>query len=151
MITTEITKTLPEAAHALRQEVFIDEQGFAQEFDEQDRSAFHITLYEDGQAVACCRIFPDGPAAWHVGRVAVRKSCRGRGLGAQVMAQAEAAGAARGAAVMVLSAQVQAAGFYQRLGYKQIGGVYLDEHCPHVRMEKRLEPKTKKKDDAGCE
>ncbi len=150
--TVKVTGFLPEETHALRQEVFIEEQGFAQEFDETDRAALHITLYEDGQAAACCRIFPDSPrGTWHVGRVAVRKNRRGQGLGAQVMDQAEAAARARGAARMVLSAQVQAAGFYQKLGYAQSGGVYLDEHCPHVHMEKLLGQETTEKRETACE
>ena len=37
------------------------------------------------------------------------------------------------------SAQVQAAGFYKKLGYVQVGDEYLDEHCPHVNMEKPLD------------
>lgn len=138
MYRAELTHFLPEGAHALRREVFIREQGFQEEFDETDRTAWHLTLYQGAQAVACCRIFPDGPGAWHVGRVAVRKRCRGQGLGAAVMEEAERAAAGMGARVMALSAQVQAAGFYEKLGYARQGGVYLDEHCPHVRMEKPL-------------
>lgn len=119
----------------------MDEQGFTYEFDDMDNTALHITLYDegsDGTAIACCRIFPDGPKAWHVGRVAVRKEYRNRGLGAAVMAEAEKAAASRGAEKIALSAQVQAAGFYRRLGYVQVGEEYLEEHCPHVDMEKAL-------------
>lgn len=137
---TEMTHFLPQQAHALRQEVFIEEQGFREEFDQTDLTAWHITLYEGDQPAACCRIFPDEPqGVWHVGRVAVRKSFRGKGLGAEIMAGAEEAARSMGARVMVLSAQVQAAGFYERLGYRQSGEPYLDEHCPHVHMEKELE------------
>ena len=37
-----------------------------------------------------------------------------------------------------ISAQCQAQPFYQRLGYTAYGEVYLDEHCPHIDMEKYL-------------
>lgn len=37
----------------------------------------------------------------------------------------------------VLSAQVQAQGFYEKLGYVASGEPYLDEHCPHIHMEKQ--------------
>ena len=37
-----------------------------------------------------------------------------------------------------LSAQVQAKGFYKKLGYVQDGDEYLDEHCPHILMCKVL-------------
>ena len=138
MLRTEITDFLPAATQALRREVFMDEQGFTYEFDDTDHTALHITLYDGETAAACCRIFPDGPEAWHVGRVAVRKVYRGQGLGAAVMVEAEKAAAARGASKMALSAQKRAAEFYRKLGYTQLGEEYLDEHCPHVYMEKQL-------------
>lgn len=138
MLRVEATDFLPAETRALRQAVFMEEQGFSYEFDDQDLTALHITLYEGDRAAACCRIFPEDGGAWHVGRVAVRRDCRGQGLGAAVMAEAEKTAAAQGGSRMVLSAQVQAAGFYERLGYARIGEEFLDEHCLHVNMEKSL-------------
>lgn len=140
MLRLETTHFLPQEAHDLRREVFIDEQGFQEEFDQTDLTAWHLTLYDGDVPAACCRIFLDGPeGTWHVGRVAVRRSFRGKGLGAEIMAGAEDAARSMGARVMALSAQVQAAGFYEKLGYRQSGEPYLDEHCPHIHMEKELE------------
>lgn len=138
MLRFELSVTLPPEARALRQEVFMGEQGFSCEFDETDNRALHLVLYDGGEAVAVCRMFPEGPDSWHIGRVAVKKGHRGRGLGKAVMNEAEAALALRGAKRAVLSAQVRAAGFYRKLGYTQAGGEYLEESCPHVDMEKRL-------------
>ena len=138
MLRFEMSVTLPPAAQALRQEVFMEEQGFSYEFDETDNAALHLVLFDGGEAVACCRMFPDGPDSWHIGRVAVKKDRRGHRLGAAVMEEAEAALSLKGAKKAVLSAQVQAAGFYRKLGYVQVGEEYLDEHCPHVDMEKLL-------------
>ncbi len=139
MLSIKTTHFLPQEAHDLRREVFIDEQGFQEEFDQTDLTAWHLTLYDGDRPAACCRIFPDGPAGtWHVGRVAVGKAWRGQGLGARIMAEAEDAARSMGGRVMALSAQVQAAGFYEKLGYRQSGETYLDEHCPHVHMEKEL-------------
>lgn len=138
MLRFEMSVTLPPAARALRQQVFMEEQGFSYEFDETDNTALHLVLYDEDEAIACCRLFPDGPDAWHIGRVAVKKDRRGQHLGEAIMEEAEAAVSLRGAKKLVLSAQVQAAGFYQKLGYVQVGGEYLDEHCPHVNMEKQL-------------
>ena len=41
-----------------------------------------------------------------------------------------------GAQRFQVSAQVQASGFYAKLGYACHGEEYLDEHCPHVDMYK---------------
>lgn len=140
MLRFEMSVTLPPEARALRQEVFMEEQGFSYEFDQQDDTALHLVLYDGGEAVAVCRMFPDGPDSWHIGRVAVKKTHRGRRLGEAIMNEAEAALALKGAKKAVLSAQSQAAGFYSKLGYRQVGGEYLEEHCPHVDMEKQLGP-----------
>ena len=138
MLRFEMFTQLPQDARALRQEVFMQEQGFSYEFDDTDNTALHLVLYDDDTAVGVCRVFPDSPGAWHIGRVAVKKSYRGQHLGEAIMREAEEAVALRGAEKMVLSAQVQASGFYKKLGYVQVGDEYLDEHCPHLDMEKRL-------------
>lgn len=139
MLYTEITDYLPPQAQAIRQEVFMGEQGFSYEFDDTDPTALHLTLYEDGRALGCCRLFPgEAPGAWHVGRVAVKKERRGRGLGARIMEEAERAVRQRGGLCVELSAQARAAGFYRRLGYVQEGEEYLEEHCPHVFMRKQI-------------
>ena len=77
---------------------------------------------------------------YHIGRVAVRKKFRGRALGRAVMEALEREARVRGGEKIVLSAQLRAAGFYERLGYHRVGEVYLDESCPHIRMEKPLAP-----------
>lgn len=138
MLSFEMYTSLPPAAQALRQAVFMEEQGFSYEFDERDNASLHLVLLDGDEAAACCRMFPEGPGVWHIGRMAVRKDLRGRHLGEAVMREAEAALALKGAEKIVLSAQVQAAGFYKKLGYVQVGGEYLEENCPHVDMEKLM-------------
>lgn len=127
---------LPDA-HGIREDVFVREQGFHNEFDEIDAVAWHTVIYDNGRPAATGRAFlEDG--AWHIGRVAVRKEFRGKQYGAAVMQALEGKIAELGAENVGLSAQVQARGFYEKLGYEAHGGEYLDEHCPHVSMTKCL-------------
>lgn len=127
---------LPDA-HGIREDVFVREQGFHNEFDEIDAVAWHTVIYDNGRPAATGRAFlEDG--AWHIGRVAVRKEFRGKQYGAAVMQALERKIAELGAENVGLSAQVQARGFYEKLGYEAHGGEYLDEHCPHVSMTKCL-------------
>ena len=37
-----------------------------------------------------------------------------------------------------LFAQCRARAFYESLGYKASGDIYLDEYCPHIHMEKLI-------------
>jgi len=132
--------SLPSAAADIRREVFMEEQGFRDEFDSIDPAARHLVLYaDDGRAAATCRYFWDkGSACYVIGRVAVRKSCRSKGLGAAVVLAAEREIAAAGGGSIALDAQTHAAGFYKRLGYCAIGEMFYEEHCPHIRMQKEL-------------
>ena len=45
---------LPPEAAAIRQAVFVEEQGFQEEFDAIDRHALHLLLFADGRPVALC-------------------------------------------------------------------------------------------------
>ena len=81
--------SLPEDARKIRIEVFVEEQGFEEEFDSTDKIAKHFVLYVEGRAVATCRIFSEGAGRFHLGRVAVLKSERGKGFGKALMLEAE--------------------------------------------------------------
>ncbi len=129
---------LPDA-RMIRQEVFVEEQGFVREFDETDAAACHVVLLEDGVPAATGRTFPSGETGvYTIGRVAVRKPWRGSGLGRRVIEELEACAQDAGARELVLSAQCQARGFYEKLGYAACGEIYLDEGCPHIAMYKRI-------------
>ena len=126
-------------AKIVRQAVFVEEQGFQNEFDATDAAAWHVVLYEDGVPVATGRTFPKGDGGTYlIGRVAVQKAYRGKGLGEKVMLELEKKLRELGAEKAELSAQVQAQGFYKKLGYRSYGEVYMDEHCPHIAMGKDL-------------
>lgn len=131
--------SLPEDARKIRMEVFVEEQGFEEEFDSTDKIAKHFVLYVEGRAVATCRIFSEGVGRFHLGRVAVLKSERGKGFGKALMLEAEKYAAdEEGAECFVLSAQLDKKGFYEALGYKTEGDVYLEEDYPHVFMTKAV-------------
>lgn len=124
-------------AYLVRQQVFVDEQGFTEEFDETDKTAHHVVIYLDGSPAATGRLFstPDG---WVIGRVAVRKDSRGLGLGLRIMRDLEERARQLGAGDIRLMAQERARKFYERAGYRQTGSRCLEEGCPHVWMRKEL-------------
>lgn len=126
-------------AFCLREEVFVKEQGFQNEFDKTDESCLHLICYEGERVAGCARLFCQGAGVWHAGRIAVAKDCRGAGMGAAIMAALEQKAAKLGGKKLILSAQRRAAGFYEKQGYERVGEEYLDEYCPHVDMEKVLD------------
>ncbi|MGN0697091.1 MAG: GNAT family N-acetyltransferase [Oscillospiraceae bacterium] len=139
MMKTVCFKRLPEDGADIRREVFIEEQGFVGEFDDIDEKALHIVLYDNDTPAAVCRVFySEEHEQYVIGRIAVRREYRGRHLGAEIMAAAENEIRRLGGHRAGLSSQVQAMGFYEKLGYHPLGEQYMDEHCPHIRMEKEL-------------
>lgn len=123
----------------IRITVFVDEQGFKDEFDDIDEKALHLVMYDDNKPVATCRCFyEDSPECWHIGRVAVIKEYRGKGLGKEVMFEAERRIKLKGGKMCELSSQCRAQGFYESCGYVAEGEIYLDEGCPHIKMTKQI-------------
>lgn len=137
MTTHKFFDKLPEEAREIRLEVFVREQGFENEFDDIDERCLHLVLYENGFPAAAGRLYKaDG--VYTLGRVAVRKSFRGKGLGSEVIKLLEEKAREEGAERTVLSAQCRVRKFYESIGYTASGEVYLDEFCEHIHMEKLL-------------
>lgn len=99
-------------AYAVRIEVFCDEQGYRleQELDELDRrpDTWHLVLYDGGYPAAAGRLYPKGDGVMGLGRLAVRKSYRGCGLGARMVEELGRKAAELGASVSQLDAQTRA-------------------------------------------
>lgn len=125
--------SLREHAQALRVEVFVVEQGvpLELEWDEADEVSTHAVAYDEaGQPAATGRLLPDG----HVGRMAVRKSARGQGIGAQVLGALLDEARRQGHRELVLHAQSHAIGFYLRHGFVPQGEEFIEAGIPHRRM-----------------
>ena len=127
-------------ARAIREEVFMREQGYVDEFDEIDARSWHLVLYVDGQPAGCCRFYSGSvPGEWHLGRVAVLKKLRRRGLALRIVREAVARMKELGAVSIHLGAQVYARSLYEKCGFAVSGPVYLDEGNPHLPMSLMLQ------------
>ncbi len=123
----------------IREEVFVAEQSVPQELerDEYDDTAVHFLTLLDGEPVATARvILKDGGRTAKIGRVAVRKSHRGKGLGKDLLKAIEKDGPLVSAHRFVLDAQTHALPFYETLGYVAEGPEFLDAGIPHRHMTK---------------
>ncbi|MGN1304866.1 MAG: GNAT family N-acetyltransferase [Oscillospiraceae bacterium] len=130
---------LPEEARFIRQTVFVEEQGFREEFDTTDNTAIHAVGFIDGAAAATGRIFPsEESGAYCLGRLAVLKDFRKNGTGSAVLGFLENEALKRGASKIILHAQIQAQPFYEKNGYTVEGEPFLEESAPHITMVKML-------------
>jgi predicted GNAT family N-acyltransferase len=141
VITVRPTRDQTEidAALALREDVFVGEQGVSleEERDGRDDEALHLVVLDDGAVVGTCRLLFEGTTV-KLGRMAVDRSRRGLGLARALLTEAEAQARARGAHRIELAAQLSAQALYDRAGYDAYGDVFLDADIEHVMMAKAL-------------
>jgi GNAT superfamily N-acetyltransferase len=81
--------------------------------------AFWVAL-DGGALVGTCGVFPVAPDALELRKMYLRPAARGRGVGAQLLAEATAWARARGAAWLVLDtveAMTRAIAFYEAHGF----------------------------------
>ena len=130
--------SLPDDAKSIRIEVFVDEQGFTEEFDTDDERATHIVGYTDDNAIATCRVLSNGDGSYFIGRIAVKKDYRKRNFGAQIVDFAEKYIKANDGHRIYIHSQEQAVLFYTKLGYKDTGERDFEEGCPHRMLTKQL-------------
>lgn len=121
---------------AVRQAVFIDEQSvpIELEWDEYDDEASHWLAFNDGEPVATVRMLSDG----HIGRMAVLKSHRHRGIGRQLLQTVIDDCSRRQLLRGYLYAQAHALGFYQSMGFEIVGDEFMDAGIAHRKMIKTI-------------
>lgn len=120
---------------ALRLAVFVDEMGvpLELEIDEHDQAALHFAYLEGQEIVATLRILDNRYVA-KIGRVAVAKSHRRRGMGTQLMQQAIKHCQQQSYQSIRLNAQIYITDFYAALGFQAQGDSFLDAGIPHSPM-----------------
>lgn len=124
-------------ATRIRHEVFVQEQAvpLEDEIDGRDEDCAHVIAYDSqGNPVGTGRLLPDG----HIGRMAVLRSQRGRGLGSRLLSSLIDVARRRGHLQVILAAQVHAQDFYAAHGFRAEGQVFLDAGIDHVLMRRDL-------------
>jgi predicted GNAT family N-acyltransferase len=119
-------------AQRIRVAVFVEEQGVPAELemDDMDARCIHALAFDGGEALGTGRLLPDG----HIGRMAVVKPSRKRGIGGAILRRLVQAARERGDREVLLSAQVHALGFYRAHGFGAFGEVYQEAGIRHQQM-----------------
>jgi predicted GNAT family N-acyltransferase len=131
-----------DALRAVRVTVFVAEQGVPEsiELDSHDEHCLHVLASVAGDPVGTGRIDLEEHClpAGKIGRVAVLRSMRGKGVGAALMSALHEIAMERGLATVWCNAQIAAVPFYARLGYDTTGGAFVEAGIEHIRMQKTL-------------
>ena len=119
-------------AAPIRFEVFVREQRVPAELemDAMDAQCLHALAFHGRVAVGTGRLLPDG----HIGRMAVLREFRQRGIGGAMLKRLIEAARARGDREVALSAQVHALPFYRAHGFVEEGPRYEEAGIAHQAM-----------------
>ncbi|HFU4000018.1 TPA: GNAT family N-acetyltransferase [Streptococcus suis] len=122
----------------LRTDVFVVEQACPYpEVDGKDPNCLHLLGTDEGELVAYLRILPAGLSYDEVsiGRVVIKSSYRGKGLGRPMMEQAILYITNEWKESQIkIGAQAHLAKFYGSLGFEPVSEVYLEDNIPHLDM-----------------
>ena len=123
----------------VREAVFIKGQGVSRkrERDGLDREAKHAIVLLGKTAVGCARIRFEGKEA-HLERIAVLERYRSSGLGKKLMCYLLSYCRRRKVERIVMHSQHYIRGFYEKFGFRQKGGIFMDASIKHVTLEKKL-------------
>ena len=129
----------------LRTEVFVNEQNvpIELELDEKDNSehTIHIGYFNGDELIGVARLIDMDKEVIHIGRVAIDKHHRGKGIGHKLILGCEdiAKKVLNRDFSIELSAQVYVETFYKKLGYNRINNnIYIDAGIEHIDMRKTI-------------
>jgi predicted GNAT family N-acyltransferase len=126
-------------AFAVRAIVFVEEQNvtYVEEVDGFDFSSTHFLGVIENEPVAAARmqLFKDYVK---IGRLAVRKAYRGKGIGKEMFAFVLNHVTSMGYTKISLSAQAYLVKFYEDFGFVRKGEKFLEANIEHYCMEKYM-------------
>jgi predicted GNAT family N-acyltransferase len=124
----------------IRIEVFVKEQAvpIEEEWDGLDDDALHLlAVGPTGEPIGTNRLLIHEKTG-HIGRMAVMKSWRGKGVGLALMQTMLEIARKQGLKDLFLNAQTYAIPFYEKVGFKAVGDEFDEAGMPHYRMELTL-------------
>ena len=110
-----------------------------QDMSDEDTQLHLVALDSRGTVIGCVLVSIFENTA-RIRQMAIERSYQGQGIGTELMKQLEPALRARNILKATLHARMTARGFYEKLGYSVISGIFTEVTIPHVAMEKKLIP-----------
>lgn len=121
----------------IRETVFIQEQQVPveMEWDEIDAIALHLLAFDriSAQVLGVARLYPS-QNKYHIGRMAVLKPYRNKGVGSTLLRKLIAIALEKNMLPLELSAQTHAVEFYLKHGFSVYGDEFLEAGIPHCHM-----------------
>ncbi len=131
----------------LREEVLMSPIGitFHEGIAAQDAESDHFAAFLEGVMVGVVLLSPTAqPGQSRLRQMAVRPDAQGMGVGRKLVESAEEWARRQAIREIRLHARVSAIGFYERLGYRLCGDVFMEVGLEHRLMTKELSDNTER-------
>ena len=112
--------------------------GFTPEELEKEKTNLLIAAFEEEDILGCCMLVEENPTTVRLRQMAVLNDLQGKGIGRALMSFAENIARDRGYKIIAMNARKNAAGFYEKMGYKIASDEFTEVTIPHYVMEKKL-------------
>lgn len=134
--TTKYIEPFKSQIISVRNTVFCQEQGVhpSLEIDGLDESCIHSLVFSNKIPIATGRMQNDG----HIGRIAVLKSHRKQGVGSKIILSLIEHANSLGLDRVYLASQVDAVPFYKKLGFTEMGSIYVEANIDHINMKRMI-------------
>ena len=130
----------PALTRPLRQRVLRPHESLEELAGHEPAGVHAVAAFAGDELVACGFVCPDGgPGAWRVRGMATDERFRGRGAGAQILAELVDHARAQGATRVWCNARTPALSLYERAGFaKESDEFQIQGIGPHFVMARRV-------------
>ena len=104
------------------------------EVQDLEDSSFHLLYYFNDLLIGVCRFYELEKDVYKIGRIAVLKEYRNKGLGKEIVNSAINYIKELKAKKIYIYSQLHAVGFYEKLGFKVEGDIFYEEDHPHKKV-----------------
>ena len=125
---------------ALREEILRKPLGLSLHDEDlsNEVNEYILVAAENDIIVACLILTPRSEQMVQLRQMAVAGNMQGKNIGRQLVTYAEQFAREKGYQQIMLHARMVAKGFYEKLRYRQQGGIFTEVNIPHVEMVKDI-------------
>lgn len=105
---------------------------------EKERQDILIVAFENNQIIGCCILTPIDGQSIQLRQMAVKQNIQRSGIGAAIIAFAEANAKEKGFKTLFMHARDAVIPFYEKQGYQIEGEGFSEVNIPHHKMKKEL-------------
>jgi predicted GNAT family N-acyltransferase len=136
------TTNSPEYQLALKLRYEVLRKPLGLEFTEhelqKDANDVHFGLFKEDHIVASLTLTQESEGKIKMRQVAVAANMQGKGLGKTLALESEKYALETGNEIVYCHARDTAVPFYNKLGYEQIGELFIEVGIPHYKMVKKI-------------